>query len=101
MMFHLETEFFSWDFLSWAINFLLAALAILIAGIALKGKRKLSFTKSEECGQGETELAVPVFEKCLAMFRKRTVDVWLGYPYIIAVAPLFFLALLLTTVYGN
>lgn len=99
-MFHVETEFFSWNFLSWAINFLLAALAVFVAGIALKGRRGPFFTKGGECGEDEPVFFMSAFEERFAMLRKRTVDIWLGYP-LVAAAPLFFLALLLAALFGK
>lgn len=99
MIFHLETEFFSWDFVAWAVNFLLAALLIIVVTLALRGRAKLSVTQVTECEGEVAEAFIPDFEKRLKLFRTRTVDVWLEYSWPFAVAPFFFLALFLTAVF--
>lgn len=99
MIFHLETEFFSWDFLAWAVNFLLAALLIITATLALKGRAKLSVTEATDCESEVAEAFVSDFEKRVKLFRIWAVDVWLEHTWPFAVAPFFFLALFLTAVF--
>lgn len=99
MIFHLETEFFSWDFLAWAVNFLLAALSIIVVTLVLRGKAKFSVTEVSECEGDGTDALVPFFEKRFKIFRTWAVDVWLEHSWLFAVSPFFFLALFLTAVF--
>lgn len=97
-MFHLETDFFSWNFFSWTVNFLFAALSLIIASLVLRRKGWLIFSESKECGEDESETFTPFFESQLKMLRHRTVDFWLTQSYILAMAPFFFLVLFLAAV---
>lgn len=99
-MFHLETEFFSWDFMAWTINFLIAALLVIVASFFLLRRRvKLSPTDGEECGQEDMQRYAPTFEKYLKELRTSAVDVWSGRPWLLALSPIFFLLLFLSAVH--
>lgn len=99
MIFHLETEFFSWDFLEWAVNFLLAALLIIAVTLALRGRAWFSVSRPAECEGEDADAFMSAFEKRLRLFRVWAVDVWLEHSWPIAVSPFFFLALFLTAVF--
>lgn len=99
MIFHLETEFFSWNFLAWAVNFLLAVLSIIIATLALKGRAWLSVSEATGCEGEDADAFMSAFEKRLRIFRVWAVDVWLEHSWPLAVSPFFFLALFLTAVF--
>lgn len=97
-MFHLETEFFSWNFMVWAINFLLAVLLVIVIAFVLRRRINLTLAESEECGPEEMQLYMPIFERYLKMLRIYVIDVWSGYSWLLTLSPLFFLLLFLTAV---
>lgn len=98
-MFHLETEFFSWDFMAWTINFLIAALLVIVASFTLRRRVNHSPTEGDECEQEDMQRYAPTFERYLNALRTSAVDVWSGRPWLLALSPLFFLLLFLSAVH--
>lgn len=98
-MFHLETEFFSWDFMAWTINFLIVVLLVIVASFLLRRRFDLSPTEGDECGQEDMQSYAPTFEKYLKALRTSAVDIWSGRPWLLALSPLFFLLLFLSAVH--
>lgn len=100
-MFYLETEFFVWNFLVWAANFLLGALVIFIAAGLWRKARNIVFVESGESVCGTRWLFITRFERYLRFLRAQTVDIWLGSTWFLVVAPLFLTALFTAAVFAR
>lgn len=100
-MFQLSTEYFVWDFLSWAVNFLLAALLIFIAVAAAWRTRERFFAGSGERAGGEGDLSVSECARYPRLIREEIFECWLRLHWPGILAPFFFLALFLIAVYAR
>lgn len=99
MMSYLETGYFVWDFLSWSVSFLLAALIIFIIFVVVRKHVEAFSVDVGDCPETERELFAHATERFLWRFRVEIIDIWLNRPWSSVIAPFFFLLLFLTAVY--
>ena len=96
-MFHLRTEYFSWSFSDWAINFFLAVLLVSVISTLVAKTWKVLFVEDNE----NTAIDKPEcgLENTVGNFRDAALEIWTRSAWINIAAIFFVLLLFLVALY--